>query len=140
MSMISSATWLRISSIISFLFAAGHSLGGTADWSPIGETDILRTMRAFHFDVQGATRSYMDFYRGFGWQLSVWLVLQAVLLWQLSRHASDHPQVVRPLVVTFAVASAVSTVLSWMYIFAVPTMFSGVLTVCLGVAAYATKA
>lgn len=131
MTLTSSTLWLRVSSIVSFLFAAGHTLGGFADWSPIGETDVLRSMRAFHFDVQGVSRSYMDFYQGFGWGGTVSLLLQAVLLWQLSRRAKDHPQLVRPLVVSFAVASAASTVVTWMYIFAVPGIFSTVLTACL---------
>ncbi len=136
MRMISSAIWLRVSSIISALFAAGHTLGGQADWSPNGETDVLRAMRAYHFDVQGVTRTYMDFYRGFGWQLSVWLVLQAIVLWQLSRLASDHPHLVRPLVVTLAVASFANTLIALAYIFPVPSAFSVVLTICLGMAAY----
>ena len=135
MKLMRSTLWLRVSSIISFLFAAGHTMGGRVDWSPIGDTDVLRAMRAYHFEVQGVTRSYMDFYRGFGWGGTVSLVLQGVLLWQLSRLAKDHPQAVRPLVVTFAVASAAFTVVTWAYIFPVPTAFSAVLTVCLVMAA-----
>ena len=36
--------WLRVSSIISVLFATGHSLGGRQSWSPAGETEVLRAM------------------------------------------------------------------------------------------------
>jgi hypothetical protein len=60
------AILLRITSVISFLLAAGHTLGGWSSWSPVGDTDVLTSMRTFQFQTVGVTRSYLDFYRGFG--------------------------------------------------------------------------
>src|SRR6185369_3743946 len=76
--------WLRISSIVSLLFAAGHTLGGFQEWSPVGDNPVLRSMKDVHFDTMGVNRSYFDFYMGFGWSISVILLMQAILLWQLA--------------------------------------------------------
>ena len=36
--------FLRIASIISLLFATGHTLGGLKKWSPMGDNEVLRAM------------------------------------------------------------------------------------------------
>jgi hypothetical protein len=61
---------LRIASVISFLFAVGHSRGGLRKWSPMGENEVLGAMTAVRFDTMGANRSYLDFFMGFGWSIS----------------------------------------------------------------------
>jgi hypothetical protein len=63
---------LRVTAVITLLFAVGHTLGGIHSWSPGGETEVLRAMRTFHFDAEGASRTYLDFYRGFGFMLSTY--------------------------------------------------------------------
>ena len=70
---------LRITSLITLIFAVGHSLGGVDSWSPVGETEVLKAMQTFRFDTGGVSRTYFDFYLGFGFILSVYLLLQAVL-------------------------------------------------------------
>jgi hypothetical protein len=70
---------LRIASILTLLITAGHTLGGLSFWSPVGETETLRAMRSFHFDAMGASRTYLNFYLGFGFIISVVQFLQAVV-------------------------------------------------------------
>ena len=130
----SSTLFLRIASIVSVLFAGGHTLGGTESWSPAGETEVLAAMRSFHFDTEGVSRTYLDFYLGFGFIISVYLLLQAALLWQVATMAKTDPARVRSLVASFFVASLASGVLSWRFIFAVPAIFSAVIAVCLATA------
>ena len=130
----SSTLFLRIASVVSLLFAAGHTLGGTQSWSPPGETDVLRAMRSFRFDAEGASRTYSDFYLGFGFTISVYLLLQAVLLWQLATMARADPVGVRLPIVSFFLASVASALVSWRFIFAVPVVFSVVVAACLGAA------
>jgi hypothetical protein len=114
---------LRITSIISLLLTAGHTLGGRSSWSPGGETATLRLMRASHMSVLGVTRSYHDFYIGFGYSLSVFMLLQTVLLWQLAGLARTQPQIVRPLLVSFLVATLASAAIAWELIFPIPVVF-----------------
>jgi heme O synthase-like polyprenyltransferase len=139
-SMLNAALLLRIASVVSLFFAAGHTLGGLkSSWSPIGETDVLATMRTFRFDVEGVNRSYLEFYRGFGFLLTVYLVLQAVLLWQLAGLAKANPNQAQVFVWTFFVASIAIGVLTWKFLFPIPVYFDAVVTVCLGLALIANR-
>ena len=126
--------WLRISSVISLLFAAGHTLGGLKDWSPMGDNPVLQSMKSVRFDVMGAMRSYFDLYMGFGHSLSVTLTMQAILLWQLATLARTNPLGVRPIVAVIGLAAAVSGVIAWRFIFPLPALFSLVLVISLVVA------
>jgi hypothetical protein len=126
---------LRIASVISFLFAAGHTLGGRKDWSPMGETEVLQAMRSQRYEAFGVSRTYLDFFLGFGYSLSVTLLLQAVVLWQLARIARTDPGLVRPIAASFAIASLATAAVAWRFIFPIPAVFAAVLAVLLGVAA-----
>lgn len=122
------ALFLRIASVISFLFAAGHTLGGRKDWAFTGETEVLQPMRTYRMETMGVTRTYMDFYRGFGFTLTVFLLLQAVVLWQLATLARTNPAQVRPIILTLLVASAANALLTWRFILPLPAMFGVVVT------------
>ena len=126
--------WLRISSVVSLLFAAGHTSGGLKNWSPMGENTVLQAMRTVRFDAMGANRSYFDFYMGFGWSLSVAGVMQAILLWQLATLARTDALRVRPMIAVIGLAAAASGVIAWRFIFPLPALFSLVLVVSLAVA------
>jgi hypothetical protein len=125
---------LRIASIVMFLFAAGHSLGGSSSWSPAGETDVLRAMRSVSFTTAGVSRTYLDFYTGFGWTLSIFMLLQAVLLWQIAAMAGTDPSRTRPMIAAFFVATCASAVVSWKLIIPVPVILSAILAAILAVA------
>ena len=84
----SATFWLRAASAVTLLYAIGHALGGLESWSPAGPTATLDAMRSFEFDVMGRTRTYLDFYLGFGHYISALLLLQAALLWQLGAAAA----------------------------------------------------
>jgi len=86
--------------------------------------------------VSGVSRSYHDFYVGFGYSLSVFMVLQAVFLWLLAGIAGAHPDLIRPFVAALFVASIIGAVITWRFIFPVPAAISLVLTALLGVAYY----
>jgi hypothetical protein len=129
---------LRIA-VISLLFAAGHTYGGRSSWSPIGETDTLRAMREFHMVISGVSRTYHDFYVGFSYSLSVFMLLQAVFLWLLADLGKTHPDLVRPFVAALFVASIIGAMITWRFIFPIPAAISLVLTALLGVAYYSAS-
>lgn len=127
---------LRISAVISLVFVLGHSLGGLKRWSPMGDNDVLKAMETVRFDTMGANRSYLDFFLGFGWSLTVAMLLQSVLLWQLASLARTDARQIRPMIAAFAVATLAGGIIAWLFIFPVPALFSVALLVVL-VAAYA---
>ena len=126
---------LRIASVISLLFAIGHTLGGLKKWSPMGDNEVLTAMTNVHFDVMGANRSYLDFFMGFGWSLSVAMLLQTALLWEMASLARTDAVRLRPMIAAFALATLAGGLIAWRFIFPVPVLFSGVLLITL-VAAY----
>jgi len=128
---------LRIASVISLLFTAGHSLGGLKKWSPMGDNDVLKAMTAVRFNTMSVNRSYLDFFMGFGWLLSVVMLMQTVLLWQLASLANTNVAQVRPMILAFALATLAFGVIAWRFLFPMPALFSSALLIAL-VAAYAT--
>ncbi len=123
---------LRIASIIAFVFAIGHTLGGIGKWSPTDNNPVLVQMGSQKFAVMGVSRSLLDFYMGFGWCLSAAMVLQAVLLWQMARIAAGSgAAIVRPMIAAMILAGAVTSALTWRFIFPLPAVFSGVLLLVL---------
>lgn len=123
---------LRLASVLSLLFAVGHTLGGLKSWSPMGPNDVLTAMQTVHFDVQGVTRGYLDFFVGFGFLLSVFLLTEAVLLWQVGSLARVNARLAKPLVWTFFLSSIPMGVLTWTFLFPTPVYFDVALTLLLG--------
>lgn len=126
--------WLRVAAVVMALFAAGHTMGGQSAWSPLGETPVLQQMRTFRFDAMGTSRSYLEFYLGFGYVITVLQFMLAVLLWQVAALARENARRVRPLIGTFLIAAVASTVVTWRYIFLVPVIFSIVYTLAVALA------
>ena len=125
---------LRIASLISLVFTAGHSMGGLKQWSPMGENPVLTSMRDVRFDTMGVNRSYLDFFMGFGWLLSVFMLMETILLWQFASLAKREPARLRPMISAIAVATMATAAVAWRFTFPVPVLFSVVLAVPLGLA------
>lgn len=126
---------LRFASITSLLIAIGHTLGGRRDWSPMGPNAVLTAMQSVPFKVFGVTRTYLDFYRGFGFCLAVFMLLQAVLLWQLAGAVKHNPALVRSMTVAFLVASIAVGILSAVLILPLPAALTAIVVLSL-IAAY----
>ena len=93
-------------------------------------------MKSIHFDVQGFSRSYWDFFVGFGLFVTVFLLLAAVVAWQLGRLDAETLARVRGIGWSLALGFVVLTFLSFRYFFILPLIFSIVIAVCLMVAAW----
>jgi len=128
---------LRIASLTSLLFSVGHIIGGLKKWSPMGDNAVLKAMTDARFNVMGQSRSYLDFYLGFGWSIAVAMLLQSVLLWQMASIARTNAVQVRPMIAMFAGATLISGLIAWQFIFPIPAACSGILFIVL-VATYFT--
>jgi len=125
----------RISSVLIVLFAAGHTLGFRKS-DPAWNIDaLLSSMQTQTFKTQGFTRTYWDFYTGFGLFVTVFLVLAALLAWQLGNPEVMKLAPLRLLGWGLVLAFAATTVLSWRYFFTAPLVFSSVITLLLIAAA-----
>ena len=133
MTMGAPSLWLRVASVLTLVFAAGHGMGAADSWSPVGDTDVLRAMRTFEFEVMGARRTYWHFYYGFGIYITMLLALLGVVMWQL---ASIAPAAV---IGSMAVGSAAGTIVLWRYIFPMPAVFSMLIAASLALAFIAAR-
>ena len=126
----------RIAAVLLLLFAAGHTLGFRQSDPKWGVDALLVSMRSIHFDIQGFSRTYWDFYVGFGLFVTVFLLFAAVLAWQLGGLPAETQALMRGTAWALALCFAAVSVLSWRYFFLIPIVFSLVITVCLIAAAW----
>lgn len=102
---------LRAASVIFVLFTLGHTIGGMLNDTHGGprQATLFAAMREYTVTVQATTRSYWDFYRGFGFITSVLLALAAVLSWMLGDLGRTQPALARRITVVLALAMAATT-------------------------------
>jgi hypothetical protein len=131
------ASWLyRIASVLLLLFAAGHTFGFRQNNPAWGADAVLGIMRSVHFDAQGFSRTYWDFFSAFGLFFSVFLLFAAVLAWLLGGFPAEILARVRSIAWALAICLAAITALSCRYAFTLPIVFSALITVFLIAAAW----
>jgi hypothetical protein len=126
----------RIASVLLLLFAIGHTLGFRQTNPEWGVGALLDSMRSIHFDAQGFSRTYWDFFSAFGFFFSVFLVFAAVLAWQLSGLPAEIFARMRRTAWALAICFVAITALSFRYAFTTPIVFSTLITMCLIAAAW----
>jgi len=130
----------RIASVLLVLFAAGHTAGFRQTDPRWGVDAMLASMRATRFDVQGFSRTYYDFFVGFGLFQSVFLVFAAVLAWQLGGMSKEALASIPGITWSLAICFAAVAVLSWTFVFLVPVVFSSLIALSFIVAAWMSRA
>jgi hypothetical protein len=125
----------RIASVLILLFAAGHTFGFRQVNPKWGVDALIAAMRSTHLDIQGSDRTYWDFYLGFGFFVSVFLVFAAVLAWQLGGLSAAALAQMRGIVWSLVICFAAVAILSLRYFFIIPVTFSILIFLCLTAAA-----
>ena len=126
----------RIAAVLLLVFAAGHTFGFRQNNPEWGADAVLGLMRSVHFDAQGFTRTYWDFFSAFGFFVTAFLLFAAVLAWLLGGLPAETLARVRSIAWAFAMCFVAVTALSWIYVFTIPIVFSALVTVCLIAAAW----
>lgn len=121
----------RVSSVLLLLFAAGHTFGFRQNNPEWGAEAVIALMRSVHFNAQGFTRTYWDFFSAFGLIFTVFLLFAAVLAWVLGGLAAETLASVRSIAWALAICFVAVTALTWRYAFTTPLVFSSVITVFL---------
>jgi hypothetical protein len=134
------ALFLRIASVLTFLHAALHTMGGVFGAADPGvQQATVAVMKTNEFLVMGAMRSYWDFYRGLGLVVSVFLTLEAVVFWQLGSLAKTDALRLRPVLATFLIGYLSAAVVSYRYFFWGPVVTEVLIAACLGMAIVGSK-
>ena len=95
------------------------------------EAAVVAAMKTSRF-FGGGTRGYWDLYFGYGLIAAAVCLVEAIVLWQLARIAPLQPALVRPIILTIAVANVVHALLVWRYFaFPIPIVFDVLVAACL---------
>ncbi|HEV8434202.1 MAG TPA: hypothetical protein VGR95_12375 [Thermoanaerobaculia bacterium] len=131
-----SATFLKILSVILFIFALGHTLGTSAPQVRRGpaEAAVFSAMQSYRFPVMGFTRSYWDFYRGLAITVGILMFALAAIAWQLALIAQRHGSAALPIAITVLLACTGMLVIAFEFLFTIPIVFSAVTVVLAGAA------
>ena len=131
----------RIAAVLFLLFAMGHTVGFLTFKPPKPEGIAVRdSMASVRFQVGSSTRTYGDFYRGFGLFCTLYLLFAAYLAWHMGSIAQSNPQAIGSLGWAFFVVQLASIVLSWIYFLPPPVILSALAAISTGWAAWLVRA
>lgn len=122
----------RVAAVLTLLYGLAHSSG--YPWTPAiapREAALLENMRALRFEAEGASRTYWEFYLGFGLIISAFLFVQGCALWFCGSLSKEGNRT-RPLAAVFALGFAVNAALSQMFFFAAPVVLAVAIAIVLG--------
>ena len=131
----------RIASVLLILFAAGHTVGFLNFKPPTAEGVAVRdSMQNVQFKIGNGTYSYEGFYKGFGLFCTAYLLFAAFLAWRLGAMARSNPQAIVSLAWVFFALQVAGIILSKMYFIPPPVIFSTLISICTGWAAWLVQA
>ena len=128
--------FLRIASVLTLIHGVGHTIGGVFG-SPRNGTEemaVIDTMKAHSFNVMGSMRTYWDFFFGYGLILSILLIIEGVLFWQLATLAKTDATRIKPIVALFSLSFVGTAIIGWKYFFVAPAVMELLIAVCLATA------
>jgi hypothetical protein len=126
----------RVASVLLVLFGVAHQLGFRSVDPHWGVDSVIGALKTTQFQVQGMTRTYWDFFSGFGFFITVLLFFAAILAFQLARLSKDTLRSLGLVTWAFALAFVVIALITWRYIFPAPLAFASLVALCLLLAAW----
>jgi hypothetical protein len=128
-------TWLRAASILALLHAILHTIGGVfGDPLPGAGEIAAAAMKANTFVIMGRTRSYWAFYQGMGMGVTIFLVIDALVLWLLGEIIRKSDADLRDLLVCFVIGYLALAANSVHYFFAAPVIVEAAIAACVAMA------
>jgi len=132
---------LRLASLLALLQYSAHTLLFLSAKPTHGaaEAAVIDAMKGHRFEFSGLTRSYWDFYFGYGLLAILWGLVEIVLLWQLPTLAAIDSSRVRPTVALLILANVAHAALAWTYFFPAPVVGDVVVAACLAWTFFASR-
>jgi hypothetical protein len=123
---------LRIAAALILLFGIGHSLGypWVGNVTDAQQGALMTAIQASAAVTMGFMRSYADFHVGFGWIISIFFLVQAIVVWRLAALLSAQPAVVKFFSGLFAVQYLAMLVLDCYFFFWAPIISAALVAVC----------
>jgi hypothetical protein len=127
----------RLAAYVLVVFCAGHTAGGMLSQRSFGpQSDaVFAAMKSVQFNFNGASCTWYGFWFGFGLMVSVFLLLSALIAWQLDKVPPESWSLVSVLAWALVVAHLCNAILSFTYFFAGPGFLASGATLLLGAGA-----
>jgi hypothetical protein len=134
------AVYIRIAAVLTLIHAVLHTVGGVfGNVDPGPATVAVAAMKANQFVAMGNLRTFWDFYRGMGLGVSVFLTMEAIVLWLLASLARSRASQLRPILIVFAIGYLAFAIDSYRYFFAAPVITEILISLCLVAAAISAR-
>ena len=126
------STLLKIAAVLVLLFGVGHSLGypWLGNVTEAQQAALLNAIQANSAVTMGFMRSYADFHVGFGWTISIFFLVQAIVTWRLASLVGAQPATVRFFSALFAIQYLATLVLDFYYFFWAPIICTALVAIC----------
>lgn len=134
-----SVLYLRIASILTLIHSILHTIGGVFGKPASSQAAMIVASMQYRFEVFGVMRSYADFYRGMGLCVTVFLTMDAAILWLLASLARSGSARLRPIMAAFLAGYLALALNSFTFFFAGPVIAELVIVFCLGAAIVTAK-
>jgi hypothetical protein len=122
---------LRVASVLAFIHAVLHTVGGVFGKIPPGPATIaVEAMKSNSFVALGVTRTLWQYYHGMGLAVSIFLFIESIVFWQLGSIARTAASQLRPVFAAFLVAYLAMAVNSYLYFFMAPVIVETVIALC----------
>jgi hypothetical protein len=123
---------LRIAAVFILLFGVGHSLGypWVGNVTEAQQTALMNAIQANAAVTMGFMRSYADFHVGFGWFISIFFLVQAIVVWRLASLLGAQPAMVKFFSGLFAIQYLAILVLDYYFFFWAPIISAALVAAC----------
>lgn len=129
-------TFLRIASVLTFIHAVLHTVGGVFGKPPTALAETIAATMRMRFPAFGAMRSYADFLLGMGLAVSIFLTVEAICFWILASMARSDSARLRPLLGVFLLGYLALAFNSYLFFFAGPVIVELLIAACLAMAIF----
>lgn len=127
--------WLRVAAGLALLHDVMHTIGGVfGSAAPGAQQAAVTAMKLNRFVAMGVSRTYWDYFFGYGLFVTVYFAVQMVVLWQLGTIVKTHAALARPVIAALCLSNVATAVIAGKYFFAGPMVMELVMAGCLGVA------
>ena len=115
-----------IAAALLIVFAAGHSFGALIHTKSFGaQADAVATaMSTVRFACTREDCSWQQFYLGFGWFCTVFMLFSAYVAWYIGSRHPEEQSTLAPLAVALSLSYAAGALISWAFLFPLPAIFS----------------
>lgn len=133
-------TWLRSASVLTFLHAITHTMGGVyGPVAPGPQAVAVAAMKSNIFPVMGSMRSQWDFYHGMGLAVGIFLTAEAIVFWLLGNAVRKNQTDLRGVLITFLLGYLALSIVSMRYFFLPPVIVELLIAICLLMAILAAR-